>query len=164
MWFLHKLDSLVGTLIAATLGLAGWQLLEFIQQYRQRLGGHLTEAQGALRTTLDNPAFQQLDVAARQALAAPYTERIAILAESNRALAEAAGNWDLPLRFFWRIDLSIATATMKSFQPAVPLTAVSLAYAVAGMMLGWMLWEFVKAVFRPPRRLRRAHAGLPGAR
>jgi hypothetical protein len=164
VWLLRKLDSLVGTLLAATMGLAGSQLLEFIQQYRQRLGGHLMEAQGALRTTLDNPAFQQLDVTARQALAAPHTERIAKLASANRALVEAAGNWDLPLRFFWRIDLSIAIATLKSFQPAIPLTAVSLAYAMVGMVLGWVLWEFLKAVFVPAVRVRRAQAGLSGRR
>lgn len=164
MWLLRKLDALAGTLIAATFGLAGSQLLEFIQQYRQRLGGHLAEAQIALRATLDNTVFQGLDVAARQALAAPQSDRIAKLAAANRAMADAAGDWDLPFRFFWRIDPAIAMATLKSFQPALPLTLVSLAYTVAGMVLGWMLWELLKALFAPPGRYRRAQAGLSGSR
>ena len=154
MWLLRKFDSLAGTIVAASFGLAGSQLLEFIQQYRQRLGGHLVEAQLALRSTLDNTAFQRLDVAARQALAAPQSDRITHLATASRALGDA-GTWDLPLRFFWRIDLPIAAATFKSFQPAIPLTLVSLTYAVVGMVVGWLLWELVKAVTVPSRRFRR---------
>lgn len=160
MWLLRKLDSLIGTLIAASFGLLGSQLLEFIQQYRQRLGGHLAEAQLALRSTLDNAAFRSLDAGAQQAFVAPQSERVAHLVQASQALAEATGTWDLPVRFFWRIDLPIAAATWKSFQPALPLTAASLVYAVVGMVLGWLAWEVAKAIFAPVRALGRVDAGL----
>lgn len=164
MWLLRKLDSLAGTLVAATFGLAGSQLLEFIQQYRQRLGGHLAEAQIALRATLDNTVYRGLDATTRQALALPQSDRIAKLAAANRAMADAAGDWDLPIRFFWWIDPSIAAATLRTFQPALPLTLVALTYALAGMVLGWTLWHVLKALFAPLARFRRARPGLPATR
>src|SRR5262245_10392192 len=141
-WFLRQLDSLVGTIFAATFGLAASQLLEFIQQYRQRLGGHLTEAQLALRATVENNTYRGLDVTARQALALPQQDRITDLSSAANALS-SAGPWELPWKFFWNLDWSIARATFSVFQPALPLDVVSLSYAALGMVLGWSLWTFV---------------------
>jgi hypothetical protein len=149
-WLGRKLDSLIGTLFAASFALAASQLLEFIQQYRQRLGGHLVEAQYAFRQTIDGdlPGF---NAAARQALATPQQERITELAQAANALT-SAGPWELPWKFLWHIDFAVAGGTLKDYQPAMPLDLVSVSYAAAGMVLGWMLWELIKSLVRPSRR------------
>ena len=153
-WFLAKLDSLVSAVFAASFGLAASQLLEFIQQYRQRLGGHLAEAQLAFRETIENTTYRGLDATARQALAVPQQDRIADLSTAANALS-TAGPWDLPWKFFWNLDWSIAKATFSVFQPALPLDLVSLTYAAAGMVIGWVLWGLLKALVQPPRRRHR---------
>ncbi|MBM3506379.1 MAG: DUF2937 family protein [Alphaproteobacteria bacterium] len=151
-WIARKLDSLVGTLFAAAAGLAAWQLLEFIQQYRQRLGGHLAEAQLAYRQTV-GAEVPGLNAATRQALALPQQERVAEIAQAWNALA-AADPWLQPFTIARHIDFGIAGATFRAYQPALPLDLVSLSYAVAGMVFGWLLWELVKALLRPARRHR----------
>jgi hypothetical protein len=155
-WFGRKLDSLFSTLFAASFALAASQLLEFIQQYRQRLGGHLAEAQLAFRQTIgaDLPG---INAAARQALAMPQQERITELATASNALA-SAGPWELPWQFLWHLDFGVAGGTFRAYQPALPLDVVSLSYAAAGMVLGWMTWELVKFLVRPSRRARRAQS------
>ncbi len=112
-WILAKLDSLASALFAASFGLAASQLLEFIQQYRQRLGGHLAEAQLAFRATIENTTYRGLDATARQALAVPQQDRITDLAGASNALSDANA-WVLPWKFFWHIDFSIAGATVPS--------------------------------------------------
>ncbi|MSP20515.1 MAG: DUF2937 family protein [Alphaproteobacteria bacterium] len=153
-WILAKLDSLTSALFAATFGLAASQLLEFIQQYRQRLGGHLAEAQLAFRATIENTTYRGLEATARQALAAPQQDRIVELAGASNALS-GANAWFLPWKFFGHIDFSIAGATFKVFQPALPLDLVSLSYAAAGMVIGWAVWNLLKSLARPPRRKHR---------
>lgn len=153
-WLLAKLDSLVGAVFAATFGLAASQLFEFIQQYRQRLGGHLDEAQLALRKTLDNTVFRGLDVPSRQALLEPQSARLSELANALNALS-AAGPWELPWTFVWHIDFSIAGSTLRAYRSALPLDVVSLSYAAAGMAIGWLVWEMTKLVARLRRRVRR---------
>ena len=149
-WIARKLDSLVSTLFAASFGLAASQLMEFIQQYRQRLGGHLAEAQYAFRQTIDGD-LPGLNTAARAALATPQQERVTELAQAGNALA-SAGPWELPWKFLWHIDFGVARGTFRDYQPALPLDVVSLSYAAAGMVLGWMAWELIKSLFRPSRR------------
>ena len=50
-WLAAKVDSLIGTVFAAVMGLLASQFLAFIHQYRQSLGGHLAKAQLAERQT-----------------------------------------------------------------------------------------------------------------
>ncbi len=149
-WLGRKLDSLVSTLFAASFALAASQLLEFIQQYRQRLGGHLAEAQIAFRQTIDGD-LPGLNTAARAALATPQQERVTELAQATSTLA-SAGPWELPWKFLWHLDFGVAGGTLRDYQPALPLDVVSLSYAAAGMVLGWMVWELIKSLFRPHRR------------
>ncbi|MBT3395783.1 MAG: DUF2937 family protein, partial [Alphaproteobacteria bacterium] len=48
-WFFAKIDSLIGTIFAAAMGLLTSQFLAFVQQYRQLLNGRLAEAQRNVR-------------------------------------------------------------------------------------------------------------------
>lgn len=126
------------------------QLPEFIQQYLQRLGGHLDEARRQLaifenaaaappfRLTLPqyiertsanaNPAVAQLGSIMQGSI-----DRVAELSAAESALRNAS-LWEKPFVFFAHLDRSIASATLDVYKPAVPTTAEGLVYAAAGMI------------------------------
>jgi hypothetical protein len=162
-WFLAKIDNLAGTLIAAASGLAAAQIFAFIHAYLQRLGGHLDEArrgQGALLNGQSGAVIQ--DEALRGQVSTLTQARIDALDQAYRAI-DQAGGLAKPFIFFQHFDPDIAAATAQNFVPALPLDMPSLVYSFAGIVLGWMLWELVKAPVailarrpapapKPPRR------------
>jgi hypothetical protein len=124
-------------------------LPEFMQQYLQRLEGHLDEArlqldhfkQAAAQSgmTLDqliagavqnpDPSMGRLGGVV-QALVA----RVDGLAAADAALRHAS-IWSRPFVFAAHLDSGIAKATWAIFRPAVPTTFEGLAYAGAGVVL-----------------------------
>jgi hypothetical protein len=137
--------------VLCLLGAVGFcQLPEFIQQYLQRLGGHLDEARRQLaifenaaasppfhltlpqyieRTSANNdPAVAQLGPIMQGAL-----DRVAELSAAESALRNAS-LWEKPFVFFANLDRSIASATLEVYKPAVPTTTEGLIYAAAGMI------------------------------
>ncbi len=124
------------------------QLPEFFQQYLQRLGGHLAEAQRQLEqfrkvaeksgVSLDqfasdvaaqrDPAMARLGQVIGDAHA-----RVDTLAAAESALRDASG-WTRPFVFLGHVDPRIARGTWEAFRPAVPTTAEGLAYAAVGMV------------------------------
>jgi hypothetical protein len=125
------------------------QLPEFMQQYLQRLEGHLDEARLQLERfrdaasrsgmTLDqliagagqnpDPAMGRLGGVVRQAL-----ERVGQLGSADDALRHASA-WSRPFVFAAHVDWAIARATWAIYRPAVPTTAEGLAYAGMGIVL-----------------------------
>ncbi len=146
-WLIKQIDSLVGTVLAATLGIAASQALAFMQQYQQRLGGHLAEARLNLRQIRDGTALQDVSAGTREQLAAVATERIGEL-EAARDAIDAAGPFAKPFLFFTHVDWDIARGTLQSFQPAVPLDVTSLAYAALGMIIAWLIYNAIKSPAR----------------
>lgn len=142
---------------------------EFMQQYLQRLGGHLDEARRQLAVfqktaaqaglTLDrfitqtaanaDPAVARLADAISGAV-----ERTAALQAAHDALLQAA-LWERPFVFLRHLDAGIARAAAAVYQPAVPTTAEGLVYAFAGMLCVLALYHLgvkrLLALFtRPP--------------
>ena len=146
VWFFRKLDSLVAAAVAAVGALACAQLPEFIQQYLQRLGGHIDEAKRALRTVADGVAFQGLDPAGRAAALAAHETRVAALQSARDAIA-AAGPLEKPFALVRHLDPDIAAGAWSAFKPAVPLDPLGLAYALAGLVGGWLVYEIVTGIF-----------------
>lgn len=124
------------------------QLPEFIQQYLQRLGGHLDEARHQL-DQFQNAAAQthvtlgQL-IANSQASSEPTVaqlgrvmqatvERVHDLASAQAAI-ENASLFMRPMEFFRHLDFSVASATWSIFRPAVPTTLEGLVYAAFGVV------------------------------
>ena len=157
-WALRKIDSLIGTAIAAVCGLAAWQILVFIAAYQQRLGGHRDEARRALTELVGGRAGAALgDPTLRDHFMGLAQERLAALDDARQAIAEA-GVLTKPVVFFTRMDPEIALATARDFQPALPLDAPSLAFGVVGIAIGWLAWELVKspvALYRRHRKRQR---------
>ena len=125
------------------------QVPEFMQQYLQRLGGHLDEARRQLlhfqqvaeqsglsldrligQTTANvDPAVAKLSTVMQEAIT-----RVDTLATAQAAIHDAS-LWSRPFVFLRHADLAIVRATWAIFRPAVPTTAEGLAYALFGMLI-----------------------------
>jgi len=135
---------------------------EFMQQYLQRLGGHLQEAQRQLglfrqaasqsgntleafivqTRTNSNAGVVQLSSVMNDAL-----ERTASLQSSYDALTHSA-LWTRPFVFIRHVDPAIAQATWVAYLPAVPTTVEGLLYALAGMLVFLLLYHVgIKSLF-----------------
>jgi hypothetical protein len=125
------------------------QIPEFMQQYLQRLGGHLDEARRHLvefqqtaaqaGLTLDRFISQtgaNADPAVAR-LGGVMTDTVARVdtLEAAQAAMQHASLWSRPFVFLQHIDLPIARGTWTIFKPAVPTTAEGLVYALAGMLV-----------------------------
>jgi hypothetical protein len=147
------------------------QLPEFMQQYLQRLEGHMDEA--ALQVdhfkaaaaqsgmTLDqlvagaaqnpDPAMGRLGGVIRATLA-----RLDELKSADAALRHASV-WSRPFVFLQHVDWGIAKATWAIYRPAVPTTPEGFMYAAVGMLVILALYHLgIKAPIA--RRLRRRSA------
>lgn len=155
-WILGKIDSLAGTVVAAVTGLLSSQLLAFIQAYLQRLGGHIDEARlGRSALFNDRMAGVINDEALRSRIADLTQARIDALEAGYHAI-DQANVFAKPFVFFAHLDRDIAIATGHAFQPALPLDPPSLGFGIAGIILGWIVWELIKSPFRLFRRRTRA--------
>jgi Protein of unknown function (DUF2937) len=145
--FASAAERLVDRALCVAGAVAASQLPEFMQQYLQRLEGHLDEARIALSRfslaasqsglSLDqfadaaarnpDPAMARMAGVIREA-----AQRVDALDAADQALRHA-GAWSRPLVFLSHLDPGIARATWALFRPAVPTTAEGLVYAVLGM-------------------------------
>ena len=148
-------DGLVDRLLCVIGAVLFSQGPEFMQQYLQRLGGHLHEAQrqlGLFRgaasqsgSTLEefiaqtrnnsNAGVAQLSSVMNDAL-----DRTASLQASHDALAHSS-LWARPFVFVRHVDPEIAQATWAAYLPAVPTTVEGLTYALAGMLVCLLIYH-----------------------
>ena len=125
------------------------QFPEFMQQYLQRLGGHLDEARRQLQHFQETAAQSGLTLerlisqtganpdAAVARLGGVMTEtvtRVETLDHAQAAL-QGASLWSRPFVFLQHVDPAIARATWSIFKPAVPTTGEGLVYALLGMLV-----------------------------
>ncbi|MCL2523791.1 MAG: DUF2937 family protein [Betaproteobacteria bacterium] len=131
------------------------QAPEFMQQYAQRLGGHLDEARLQLGRyeELAHQANLPLDVyiarisansdaviAKVGGVVSDLVERVQTLAEAQAAF-QGASVFTKPLAFFSHLDTSIAQNTWAAFKPAVPMTIEGLVYAAVGIVATLLLYH-----------------------
>jgi hypothetical protein len=148
-------ETLLDRILCVAGAVAFSQLPEFMQQYLQRLEGHLDEARLQLDRfkdaaakagmTLDqliagaaqnpDPAMARLGAVVRASAA-----RVNELGAADSALRGASA-WDRPFVFLAHADWGIARATWSIFRPAVPATTEGLAYAAAGMIVALALYH-----------------------
>lgn len=132
------------------------QFPEFMQQYVQRLGGHLDEARRQLGLFTDSAAQSGISLSrlieqttansdptvARLGLVMKDTvTRVDDLAAAQNAILHASP-FTRPFVFLQHLDSGIAHATWKVFQPAVPTTLEGLLYALTGMITLLALYHF----------------------
>ncbi len=140
---------------------------EFMQQYLQRLGGHLNESQRQLVSFHDAAAQagQPFDKFVEQTKAnsdagvsqlgkvmARTAERTASLQTAHDELL-AASPWTRPFVFLRHLDYDIGRATFSVYKPAVPVTIEGMLYALSGMLLFLLIYHLgVKNLFALFRR------------
>lgn len=157
-WAWAKILTLIGAAIAALGAASAAQGPAFVQAYLQRLGGHIDEARRTLNELSGDSTAQIVgDGQARDRLVGAFAERLDEL-EASRAAIEGASPLWRPVAMAMHGDRDIASATAEAFTPAMPLDGTSLVYAVAGLLIGWSVWELcqwpVKAKLRA-RKTRR---------
>ena len=143
-WTLRKCDALLGTVLAAVAGVCFAQLPAFIQQYLQRLGGHVDEAQLSLSQITAGAHARTLDAPMLEALTVSLGRRVSALEAGERAISGASASVR-PFVFVREFDIDIAMATLRAFEPAVPLSIAGLAYGLTGIVAGWLIYELIKA-------------------
>lgn len=146
---LHAGEGLLDRILCVFGAVLFSQAPEFMQQYLQRLGGHLDEARRQLlqfenaakssglsldelihRTTTNaEPAVAKLGGVMTDTVA-----RVDTLAAAQSALLDAS-LWTRPFVFLQHLDLAIARATWSVFKPAVPTTIEGVVYALLGMLV-----------------------------
>jgi len=147
-------EGLFDRLLCVVGAVAFSQFPEFIQQYLQRLGGHLDEArrqvakftEAASKADLTLPEFiARTDANGDHAVARlgdvmqGAVERADELAFANAAIHNAT-LWERPFVFIRHLDPEIARATWSIYQPAVPTTLEGLLYALAGVVCALTLY------------------------
>lgn len=143
-WIARKLDNLGAALTGGVGGMVVSQAPAFAHAYLQRLGGHIDEARRLVGRVRDGDALAGLDADARGVAVAELAGRVADLETARDALMDAAA-WLRPVLMLRHADAAIAGRTLEAFTPALPLDAASLAYTAAGVVLGLLAWELLKA-------------------
>ena len=153
MLWLKSLISAGEKLIDRLLCVAGAVLFsqapEFMQQYLQRLGGHLAEARRQLaqfeeiarqsgRTLAElvaqYSASAEPSVVGMGRLVSESEMRVSMLSVSEAALRNASV-LQRPFIFLRHLDRDIARGTAEVFKPAVPTTLEGSLYALVGVMV-----------------------------
>ena len=152
---LRVFDGLIDRVLCVLGAVLFSQGPEFMQQYLQRLGGHLQEAQRQL--SLFREAATRSGRTLEQFIAQTHTnpdagvvqlgavmndavERTASLQAAHDALASSS-LWMRPVVFLEHLDTGIAQATWSAYKPAVPTTLEGLMYAAVGMMVFLLLYH-----------------------
>ena len=163
-------EGLIDRLLCVVGAVLFSQLPEFIQQYLQRLGGHLDEARRQLEQfrevaaksglTLDQLAAKSQanaedSVARLGQLMHDTADRVDALAAADTAIRHAS-IFTRPFVILRHADLSIAQSTWTIFKPAVPTTVEGVLYAASGVLL--ILAFYHGAVRYPVRRAWRQRA------
>ena len=165
---LNIFDRLIDRILCVLGAVLFSQGPEFMQQYLQRLGGHLDEARRQLAVFQDTAtqAGVTLEQYIRQAASnadpgvarlgdvmTGAVERVSSLHTAHDSLLHAS-LWARPFVFLRHLDLEIARATWAIYKPAVPTTWEGLIYALAGMLVFLTLHHLalrrVPALFRRP--------------
>jgi hypothetical protein len=146
-WISEKISTLTGTIIAAVMGALTSQAVAFTHAYLQRLGGHIDEARKTLSGLTGGDIGRAVaDPGSREKLMVAFQARIADLEAARNAISES-GVFTKPFVLLANLDRDIALGTANGFTPAVPLDLPSLVYALAGMIIGLLVWDGVKAPF-----------------
>ena len=163
-------DRILDRIFSVIGAVAFSQIPEFIQQYIQRLGGHVDEAQYQVELIRKAAQSSGHTLSNYIELFIPHTdpsvvqqgqliqrtiERARELAEALQAIKEASV-FTRPFVFLANIKYPIAKATLEDFQPALPLSIESLIYAFIGLFLALAFYQFVLKL--PIRLLERKRA------
>ena len=170
---------MIGRILAVAVGLfgalAGSQLPEFAQQYRQRLGGAIDE----LHRVVDrfDSSAQTSGLSREQAITRLREQPEPLARRQGEAMEDvsarldrlqhqrddfaSAGSFGRIVVLIREADPGLARSTYLDFEPAVPATSEGVVMAGTGFVLFWGLMLFLSRIvwrLRPRWRSRRAVA------
>ena len=163
--------GMIGRRFALALGLmlalVASQLPEFVQQYRQRLGGALDEVRQTI-AAFDAEAKSQsvsrdAGISRLKGNADPLAQargadvEQAVLSEQRLAAQERGFAEAGPVSQYWvfasELDPGLAAHTYEIFQPALPASASGFVAGAVGLGLGWGGARMIGAPFRRRRTI-----------
>lgn len=145
--------SLLDRICAVVGALAFSQVPEFIQQYLQRLGGHVAELNHQIQIITYNAAASgknldqyihkfkmsgDIDFVHQGEMMQEMALRYQTLLHNLQEIQQATA-WGRGIKFFYHIDFIIARETMHHFVPGVSFSLEGMVYGLVGLMFGWML-------------------------
>ena len=155
--------SLVDRAFSVMGAVAFAQFPQFLQQYVQRMGGHLSELEGqvgfmrksaeassvTLQEYIQKFTESQLDpIFSRQGVIMQnMVDRYNHLSLTLNSLQEA-NLYKKPLIFITHLNKDIIHETWSTYQPGIPTTLEGLAYAAVGMIFGTLLFLIIKFIFK----------------
>jgi len=149
--------SLLDRLCVVAGAFVGSQIPQFMQQYTQRLAGHVEALQkliGQLRqiASLSNRSLEQYiqkfkdssdpDFIHQADFMQGIISRWEELQQALNHLTQSSA-WLRPYYFLKDLQPDIAHSTFASYQPGFLLTIEGLCYAGTGMILGWAFYQIV---------------------
>lgn len=160
-------DTLIDRVLCVGGAVLFSQVPEFMQQYLQRLGGHLDEARRHLAEF--HRAAAQTGISLDQLIAKTARNADPAVAKLGGVMTETvtrtenlqaahdaligANLWERPFIFLRYLEADIARGTWRVFQPAVPTTYEGLTYALLGMLVLLGVYHF--GLKRPFARVKR---------
>lgn len=160
------LGSIVDRLFVITGALLGAQIPEFIQQYKQRLAGHVAELKRLLdglhtlakqsNKTLEEYVGKFLansdpDFSNQGAFMQGIVERWKKLNEALDQLMNSTV-WTRSYVFFRDLQFEIAKSTFYDFQPGLSMTLEGIAYMLIGAAIGFGCYQSLRILTQTAQR------------
>ncbi len=157
MGLLNSIGNLLDRLCVVAGAFMGSQIPEFMQQYTQRLSGHVAELQRLLYQMRQVASYSNKNLEqyiekfisssdpdfARQG---EFMQGILFRWEElNQTLVHLTQSsmWVRPYVFLKELQSDIAHATFANFQPGLNLSIEGLCYAGIGILLGWAFYQII---------------------
>jgi hypothetical protein len=152
---LFSLGSLLDRLCVVAGAFVCSQIPEFMQQYIQRLSGHVEELHRLLNqlreaATHSNKSLEQYIEKFTSSSDPDFTHQgefmqgiLARWEELHHALLDITHSsiWVRPLAFLKEFQYDIAHSTFASFEPGISLSLEGLCYAAGGILIGWAFYQ-----------------------
>lgn len=157
MKVIYSISSLLDRFFVVAGAFIASQIPEFIQQYMQRLSGHVNELHRLLNQTrqvasYSNKTLEQYiqkfqsssdpDFARQGEFLEGMVERWEELNQTLIHLTHSSA-WIRPYVFLKELQSDIAHSTFLSFQPGINLSMEGLCYAGVGIVLGWAFFQLL---------------------
>jgi Protein of unknown function (DUF2937) len=153
-WILDRVSAVIGAFI-------GSQIPEFMQQYTQRLAGHVDELQRLVNqmrqvASYSNKTLEQYihkfisstdpDFARQGEFMQGMLSRWEELKQTLVHLTYSSA-WIRPYIFLKELQYDIAHSTFVSFHPGINLSMEGIFYAGAGIVIGWTFYRMMSRSF-----------------
>lgn len=143
----------------------------FIQQYKQQLAGHVAELDRQVKSLtqtaeLSGKTVEQytqkflqssdIDFARQGEFIQDIVTRFKDYSYAWMSLNESTV-WNRPFTFIKNLDMDIARKTYNQFEFGILFSLEGLIYALAGLVLGYLVFFTIKSLFRailPKRRVK----------